>query len=361
MNIKNLSEKFLENKKKIALVGFDGFIDELNYVVEKKIDDENFEKVKTISDFGKKIIASAGLSLNIEFHPFKKKIGGNGPIMASALLAQYVKINYIGSLGENSIADIFKDFAEKCDNVFSLADPGHTDALEFDDGKLMLGKMSNLSKVNWDELLSQISLENITEILKKTDLIAFTNWTMITKMNTFFKAFSDILIKLKHSPFIFIDLADPTKRNEEDIKEVLSQISNLQKSGKVILGLNAHEADIIAKIMNISSDNFKEKCSKIRNELDIYMTIIHPREGATVSSNSGNFWVDGPFCKNPLYSTGAGDNFNAGFCSGLLSGLEPIECLFTGVYTSGFYVRKGYSPSKKELVDFMIDFNNDKK
>ncbi len=360
MNIKKISEKILENKPKNALVGFDGFIDELNYVVEKKIDDENFIKVKTIADFGKKISSAAGLSLNIEFRTFKKKLGGNGPIMASALLSQDVNVDYIGALGENSIDDIYKDFAHRCNHVFSLANPGHTDALEFEDGKLMLGKMSNLRKVNWNELMTKTSLENITSILKNTDLIAFTNWTMITKMDTFFEAFSDILKRINRSSYIFVDLADPSKRKNEDIKKALNQISKMQNPGRVILGMNANESKIIAKILNIETDDYLERVSDIREKLNIEFAVIHPREGAAISYDKKSFWVDGPFCEKPLYSTGAGDNFNAGFCSGLLSGLEPVDCLITGVYTSGYYVRKGISPNKKELLDFLIGYNDHK-
>ena len=357
MDIKNISQKILNNTRKSALVGFDGFIDELNYVVEKKINDDEFIKVKTISDFGKKISSAAGLSLNIEFHTFKKKLGGNGPIMASALLSQDVKITYIGALGEKSIDDIYKNFVQQCENVFSLADPGHTDALEFDDGKLMLGKMSNLSKVNWNELLRHTNPDKISSILKNVDLIAFTNWTMITKMDSFFEEFSRILKNINHSPYIFIDLADPSKRRHEEISQVLKQISEMQNSGKVILGLNAKESGIIAQLLNIKSDNFVLRASEIKKSLNIEMVVIHPREGAAVSYKEKEYWVEGPFCENPLYSTGAGDNFNAGFCSGLLSGLDPKESLLTGVYTSGFYVRKGYSPTRDELINFFKDYN----
>jgi sugar/nucleoside kinase (ribokinase family) len=63
--------------------------------------------------------------------------------------------------------------------------------------------------------------------------------------------------------------------------------------------------------------------------------------------------VDGPFCQNPKLTTGAGDNFNAGFCVGLLAGLEPREMLAAGVANSGFYVRNGKSATSKDLVSFL--------
>ena len=356
MNIKNIIHKINCDINKSAIVGFDGFIDELNYVVEKKIDDENFIKVKTISDFGKKIISSSGLSMNIEFKTFKKKLGGNGPIMASALISQNINVHYIGALGEKVIDEVFKDFKEKCVNVFSLANPGHTDALEFEDGKLMLGKMTDLKNVNWKSLITKIDLEKIVSILKNSDLIAFTNWTMIVNMDSFFKAFSKILKEINHCPFIFIDLADPSKRNSNDILQLLNEVSELQNVGKVILGLNERESEIMSNILGINEKKIKKRADKIRLALKIDIVVIHPREGAVVSYCKKNVWIDGPFCKQPLYSTGAGDNFNAGFCFGLLLGLNPEESLLTGVYTSGYYVRKGKSPDKYELVKFMKEY-----
>jgi sugar/nucleoside kinase (ribokinase family) len=61
----------------------------------------------------------------------------------------------------------------------------------------------------------------------------------------------------------------------------------------------------------------------------------------------------GPFCEKPRLTTGAGDNFNAGYVLGLLLGLEPEEALLTGMATSGFYVRNAKSPDFAELVGFI--------
>ena len=56
---------------------------------------------------------------------------------------------------------------------------------------------------------------------------------------------------------------------------------------------------------------------------------------------------------NPKLTTGAGDNFNCGFCIGLLAGLEPAELLAAGTASSGFYVRNGRSATNAELSGFL--------
>ena len=57
--------------------------------------------------------------------------------------------------------------------------------------------------------------------------------------------------------------------------------------------------------------------------------------------------MEGPYTSNPRLTTGAGDNFNAGFCLGQLLGLSPQQCLITGTGTSGFYVQK-YAESQAQ-------------
>ena len=52
------------------------------------------------------------------------------------------------------------DFAARA-KVISIAEPGHTDALEFDDGKLMLGKYQSLGDVSWDNLVARVGRDEL--------------------------------------------------------------------------------------------------------------------------------------------------------------------------------------------------------
>ncbi|MFA5467053.1 MAG: hypothetical protein WC251_04295, partial [Candidatus Izemoplasmatales bacterium] len=68
-----------EDPKKLnLLIGFDGFIDEIVHVVDKRLDSENYSRIETISALAKRIGRASGLSTNIELVPITKKIGGNG-------------------------------------------------------------------------------------------------------------------------------------------------------------------------------------------------------------------------------------------------------------------------------------------
>ena len=69
------------------LVGLDGFVDEIVSVVDKRHDFERFEPIRSIEALGRRIIAAAGQSSNLELVVRQVKLGGNGPILAGALVA----------------------------------------------------------------------------------------------------------------------------------------------------------------------------------------------------------------------------------------------------------------------------------
>src|SRR5205814_8708380 len=132
---KKLSEKAGSLKSVKAMVGLDGFVDEIIAVVDKRHDGGKFEPIKTIDRFGATITAAADESSNYELEVKQRKLGVNGPIMANALASMGLDVTYVGNLGYPNIDPVFEDFARKA-KVISIAEPGHADALEFDDGKL---------------------------------------------------------------------------------------------------------------------------------------------------------------------------------------------------------------------------------
>src|ERR1700734_1525601 len=82
-----------------TLVGLDGFVDEIISVVDRRHDFERFEAIRTIDAFGRRVVAAAGQSSNLELVVRQVKLGGNGPILAGALAAFGARLTYIGALG----------------------------------------------------------------------------------------------------------------------------------------------------------------------------------------------------------------------------------------------------------------------
>ncbi|HYG33654.1 MAG TPA: PfkB family carbohydrate kinase, partial [Clostridia bacterium] len=157
---------------------------------------------------------------------------------------------------------------------------------------------------------------------------------------------------------LFIDLADPEKRTNEDILRALELIAEFQKYFDVILGLNEKESHEIGKNLGLKTNNntpegLQKLCQEIHLRVRVDTIIVHPTAFALASGPDGTALVEGPFTPKPKITTGAGDHFNSGFCLGKLLGLPTEKCLLTGVTTSGYYVRTAQSPSVTDLAGML--------
>ncbi|HWP39988.1 MAG TPA: carbohydrate kinase family protein [Tepidisphaeraceae bacterium] len=342
-----------------ATIGLDGFVDEIIEVVDKRHDKSNYEPVRTIDALAHKIQQAAGQSSNYELVVKQRKLGGNGPIMANALACIGLDVTYIGNLGYPKIHPVFEEFAKRA-KVISIAEPGHTDALEFEDGKLMLGKHESLCEVNWDNLVNRVGRDRLKQLLDGSQLIGMVNWTMLPHMSRIWAKLLDEIIpgNERHSRHLFVDLADPEKRTASDILDALRLLTRFQDQVDVTLGLNLKESIEIADVLGLPGRAdpeaaIEDNARAIRQELNLACVVIHPRRSAAAATEQHSATFKGPFVKQPKISTGAGDHFNAGFCLGRVLGFGLEECLCLGVATSGYYVRSGESPTAQQLAEFI--------
>ena len=352
-----------------ATIGFDGFVDSIIDVVDTRDDADNYQSIPTISEYGQRIVAAAGKSANIELVTKLRKLGGNGPIMANAMASFGLPVTYIGMLGYPNIDEVFEDFA-KVATVHSIADPGYTDALEFEDGKLLMGKYTSTKEINKDTIAKILGLDKFKQITKDSRFLGMVNWTMLPNLNSIWDLLiNDILPAIGsdvdgNKRMIFIDLADPAKRTRQDIANALGRLTQMSPLADVVLGLNLAESSQVAQVLNIPVQDDAESeieftAQRIREKLNLKAVVIHPRScaAAAVLTKDGvtQARFQGPFVQKPKLSTGAGDNFNAGFCLGLLADLPVAQALCVGTASSGFYVRNASSATLDQLIDFCDD------
>lgn len=342
-----------------AVLGFDGFVDQILHVVKTRTDANNYVRMETLKEFGEFISKAAGLSANIEFVPIQNKLGGNGPIMSNALSNYNLDVTYIGAVGEYSINPVFNEMSKKS-TIINISNPGLTDAVEFLDGKLMIGKRECLKDVNWSKLKEKVGVKKLTSLLSDAQLVGLENWTMLPYMTEVWNGLIDEIIpniSNNHDKYIFFDLADPENRLKNDILEALSVIKKFSNKFKVILGLNEKEAYEIGEVLDISSTADKLPLDTlvkyIAQKLDIYCLVVHPIKEAYAVCDGKLYHTIGPYEPNPKLTTGAGDNFNAGFCFGQVLGLSVQLSLLLGVATSGYYVRNSKSPTLEDIINFL--------
>lgn len=346
-----------------AFVGLDGFVDEIVHVVDKRDNAETFHRLPTISALAQRLAGAAGKSTNIELVNQRTKLGGNGPIMANALARLGIKVTYVGALGYPHLHPVFTEFARNAE-VHSIADPGHTDAMEFGDGKLMLTKTTSLNEVTWDNIQRRYGRGKFIDQFSTADLVGFVNWTMIPYMSDLWASLLKEFCPVEHSlrRKIFFDLADPEKRTPKDIAQALELIAAFEKYFEVILGLNEKEAYEVGSVLGLNTanktrDGLGALAIEIQKRTAVGTLVVHPVTYALTASAGGAVaFVDGPVVEKPLITTGAGDHFNSGFCLGKLLGCDNATALLCGVSTSGHYVRTAQSPGVEDLAAMMRDW-----
>lgn len=349
-------------------VGFDGFIDHIIAVVGTRASATSYTAMATIAEFGARVSDAAGKSANFELVVKQSKIGGNGPIMANALCGYDARVTAVGLLGDGGIDPVFAPLAARAEEVVSLGAAASTDALEFADGKLMLGKLLPMDVVTWPTLVAKLGVQRIHDVVARSAAIATVNWTMTLGMTDIWErliseVFSDPALAT-HRPLFFVDLADPAKRTLDDQRLGLTTLTALQRHAEVVLGMNEMELRQVLAALEMpwptggsEHEQARQGCELVRDRLGIAVAMCHLVKSAAVAWNrddqKGSASAEGFFEPKPKITTGAGDHFNAGFLAALLAGIAPLQAIQIGGATSGFYVRNAASPSRADVIAFL--------
>ena len=338
--------------KKIA-AGFDGFVDSIVKVVNNKTEDGETEHFQTIKQFGDYISAKSGSGFSLESEEQLLKLGGNMPIMANAMAQMGTVVDCVGAFGVPSAHAAFTDMHPSC-TLHSFTNPGFTTAIEFTDGKIMLAQMTDLNNADWEVIKAAIGLQKLREIFSDAGLICLVNWSELDHSNNIWQrlideVFTDVTANADRQ--FFIDLSDCSKRSAQSIDLALDLVKQFGKHGAVIISLNRNEAGILYKLF--TEEEIPAELQVIGEalfpKLKVATLIIHTSK-MSLAWDAAGFYSNQPvFISNPTISTGAGDNFNAGFCIGQLLGLGTEASLILANSSSNCYIKSGESPTITQL------------
>jgi hypothetical protein len=339
-----------------ALVGFDGFVDNLVRVVRDRDSEGRERYFSTTKEFGE-FIAAAGGSRSFELARNALKAGGNMPIVASALGSYGIGVSCVGALGYPARHTVFKLLPDNCE-ALSFADPGKTTALEFDDDKIMLGEMEGLHEANWDLVKSRIGLGKLRSLASSASLVGFLNWGEIDASDGIWRGMLeevlDVPLPGSSRRLLLFDLSDCAKRQSDGVRKVVSLIADASSRGELVLSLNANEARLVASATGAAVEGATPAATAevVRHFLGTGSVVIHYRDGAVSADGSGLYFSPALQGSRSLRATGSGDNFNAGYCIGALLGFDAGKRLDLGNAFAGYYRSTGKSPEPGALSDF---------
>lgn len=327
------------NKKVTA--GFDGYIDRIYKAIERE--DKYFAN---IYEFGNYLASKHPRSCAVQMDLISERMGGNAPLFVNALRRLISEVNLIGMLGKDIINPIFNTLPRNGTNI-SFSDPAETIAIEYTDSKLFLSP--RLPKPH--NLESFLDNTKVKDMLNTSDLSAFLNWGEIDFMMDIWEYIWDNIIskdQVDLNKYFFFDLADISRHSENRLHSLLTLIKNYSSKRRVILGLNGNECSVLARSIKAKGD-IKTQIKAIYSVTNA-IVVLHTREISIAFNGIMYFEKEVRILDNPLIATGIGDNFNAGFCYGLLSDVSLDKCLEYGNSSAYNYLKTGYpSTSQEEL------------
>ncbi|MBA3684435.1 MAG: carbohydrate kinase [Planctomycetes bacterium] len=343
-----------------AVAGFDGFVDEMISVVGERSGPERWSPMRSMAELGAVISGAAGRNGLREIVVRGTDAGGCAVNLGDALCALGVGLDYYGTIGQPR-HPAFDAFAARCRSCTALGRSyGRTLALEFGDGKFFLSAVDQLGELS-PALLDQATADGAYEAAcRRAGLIVLNNWTLYPHMTACWRWLQEhVYARLDHRPWLFVDLVDPSGRAVEDVRAMLAALSVFQRTCETVFGLNLTEAAVIAGALGLPSPDrtaagIAATAEAIRARLGVAQVVVHNIHFNAVAEAGGTIHVPaGPHCAKPRKSTGAGDRFNAGYCLGLLLGLDAVQRCDLGSAVSGFFVREARSPGVDELGGFL--------
>lgn len=355
-NFKAKKETLLSKK---VCVGFDGFVDLVIRPVKTRSDETTCTYYSTIGQFGDKISSLAGVSGNIELSVSSTDFGGCGPHYANGLANMGVDLTCVGAMGYPEKNPVF-NLNPNCKTI-TVSEPGYSYVFEFGDGKIIMSDIEKISRLKWEDLIERISVDEMVKIFDEADIITLVNWSYLVHFHKIYEKFlEEVMPRLsKKDRKVYIDIADCAKRGADEIKLALKMFGRYSEYAPTYLGLNKTEAMVMHNVL--CEGEYVDSLTvarAIKEFSGIGTVIIHPVDSSAAVYDGGEVEVKGILCENPKKTTGGGDNFNSGFCAGLLAGLDIKSCLVSGMTTSYLYVKNGHCNSFDDIADAMTMYDD---
>ena len=334
-------------------VGFDGFVDKILKPVRLK-GKEGTEFFLTMKEFADYLIGKEGKSCSVAVEKVQEKIGGNMPIVANALGTLGCSTVCVGAMGIPEVLPIFRKMSGNC-RLISVANPGYSDALEFESGKLMLGDNGDIDALDYRRLVEAVPEEAFIGYLEECDGAAFLNWGELIGSNDIWE---NILFKIlprckfKDKKIMLMDFSDFSKRQKEEVEKLTELMEGYAQYFDIVVSLNENELEQFSEKLGFEEMDTEGKVLTLSRRFACKELVLHLLGTSCYVKDDKVISIKKEIVKNPRTITGGGDNFNAGLLLGLLLKMNMETAVRLGAGLSSLYVKYGREVTWKELKEY---------
>lgn len=340
-----------------VVFGFDGYLDTMRELRQEA--SAGTERITSLEVVGNRILEAveADSSLSFGWQTSGRRTGGHVCHLARAYDTLGYDPTLVGTLGD-PVRSLFEEEFGHLDH-HTLGEPGRTQAVEFNDGKLLLTESGDIENLDWDWLLDRVGREALAAAIDGAQLLGIGYWAMIVGL-------PDILDGLRESVWptltdpperAIVDPADIRRLAPEDVRAVADATGRFATVSDLTLSVNGVETRALAEILvGRASEDAVENARLLFDVLDVDRVVSHSARRSCCVSADGTTVVAVAPVDEPALTTGAGDHFNAGFSLAQCLGLSESAALVSGNALARRYVETGQTPDYHELTAAVEDY-----
>jgi hypothetical protein len=358
--------------------GFDGFLDTVRVLVDERQDADSFDRVERLADMADHVADSAARNSSVTFEWITRgrRTGGHVAHLSRALGTLGFDPTMVGRFGRPPAEPFAREFADR--DLLSVGTPSRTDAVEFDDGKLLLPEMIDVQQFDWATMRERVGLEALAERLEHLDLLGVGYWVDTPRIRTVLEGLRTELFPTLSSPpdRLLFDPGDLRQIDADRVRAGSRALTRLDETVPVTVSANRSETAVLADVVgaedgarspNEGADGdpvagrsgggdrlgLADDARTARAGLGVTRFVAHGAEGAVAVTDEGLARVRAPRVRDPELTTSAGDHFNAGLAVGLLAGMDEPAALVAACSLAGQFVRTGDPPSPDAFRSFV--------
>lgn len=336
--------------------GFDGIVDNVRVMVAKRHSSTDFDRLATLEALRDRLDDSirSESSLTVEWELEGRRTGGHACHLSRAFNKLGADTTMIGMYGQPPVDPFSSEFADS--TLVSIGAPGYTEAVEFDDGKLLLTESSEAAGLDWETLCDRLDPARLAEQLDGTDVLGVGYWSVTSSLPELLRTLVSETWPLQSSPpeQVFFDPGDVRSLPLATIRDGAAHLRRANATVPVTVSANRSEIEQLATALNgDESGTLKQATTAAFDGLGVCRVVGHSPSKAVTVSDGTTISVRVPKTDSPAMTTSAGDHFNAGFLLGRLVGLSEAATTVIANAVAGLFVRTGTPPSYADIVRFV--------